>query len=53
VYELNNYDFLVTFSAGQVHKLAIDPGASEVRLGRDPLSGEVITRQVYIKTIQS
>lgn len=37
---------MITFSDGTAHRLAVDPGAADVRLGHDPISGEIITRQV-------
>lgn len=34
------------YSDGTYHRLGIEPGASEVRIGRDPATGEIVTRQV-------
>ena len=42
----NDYEFLVSFSDGAIHKLGIDPSAHKYRLGTDPETGEVVTRQV-------
>ncbi|KAH3896818.1 hypothetical protein DPMN_021000 [Dreissena polymorpha] len=52
IYEMNNIDFLIKFSDGTIHKLCVDPGASEVRLGRDPVTGEVISRQMWINALK-
>ena len=42
----NAYEFLVNFSDGAIHKLGVDPSASLFRLGTDPATGEIVTRQV-------
>ncbi|XP_052761403.1 oxysterol-binding protein-related protein 1-like [Mya arenaria] len=46
------YDFLIQYSDGTYHRLGIDPGASNVRVGHDPVTGEVITRQVWINALK-
>jgi hypothetical protein len=46
VSEENSYDFMIRFSDGTNHKLGVDPGAKEVQVGRDPTTGEIVTRQV-------
>ncbi|KAL4218204.1 Oxysterol-binding protein-related protein 1 [Mactra antiquata] len=52
VSEQNVYDFLVTYSDGTCHRLGLDPGASEVRLGRDPATGEVVSRQMWLNSLK-
>ncbi|XP_060562963.1 oxysterol-binding protein-related protein 1-like isoform X2 [Ruditapes philippinarum] len=52
VSEENSYDFMIRFSDGTNHKLGVDPGAKEVQVGRDPTTGEIVTRQMWINSLK-
>ncbi|XP_053383205.1 oxysterol-binding protein-related protein 1-like isoform X3 [Mercenaria mercenaria] len=52
VYEENGFDFMIKYSDGTHHRLGVDPGASEVRVGRDPATGEIVTRQMWLNSLK-